>query len=77
MIGLFMPLSFILQLQMWMQLTVLMLLLKLLLLIIMLIMMCVVGSRVQAVDNETHDKPPYLNRLETLGHVPDTSQANF
>ena len=37
MIGLFMPLSFMLQLQMWMQLTVLMLLLNIILLIILII----------------------------------------
>ena len=37
MIGLFMPLSFMLQLQMWMQLTALMLLLKIILLIMRII----------------------------------------
>ena len=59
-----------LQLQMWMQLTALMLLKILLLiiqiiimvlLIIMLIMICLVGRRVQILDNETNEKPHELS----------------
>ena len=84
-----MPLSFMLQvqlqvqLQIRMKLTVLTLLLKIMLLIIVIIRaimlfvisyyLCVVGGRAESVDNETNEKPPSLNREETLGAVPDTS----
>ena len=60
------------QLQIRMKLTVLMLLLKIMLLIKVIIRtilrlvicyyLCVVGGRVETVDNETYEKPPSHNR---------------